>query len=316
MAAVLVGLLLSLAVMIFFVGLWRMTGAQDPVEERLRQYGVTVELVKSASSARAGLRRAWPGTTRLLAGLGLGPRLATALARADFPLTAAEFSLVVLGFGVLGLLIGMVRGGLLFGLPAALLAGALPIFYMRNRQRSRLKALTEQLPDVLTMLVGSLRAGYGLPQSIDLLRGQLPPPVSVEFGRVIRAVGVGLPLQDALAEMAVRTGSDDLSLVVTAINVQYELGGNLAQILESISDTVQDRIRMRREIRSLTAQQRLTGYVLAGMPIVTGIGLFIVNAEYMGRLFAPGASRLIPAVALLLQVVGFLVIRRIVDIEV
>ena len=112
--------------------------------------------------------------------------------------------------------------------------------------------------------MGALRAGYGLPQALAMLTEQLPPPASVEFGRAMRAISLGMPVPRALGQMADRMDSDDLALMVTAIGVQYELGGNLAQTLETISETVRDRIKLKREIRTLTAQQRLTGLYPGG----------------------------------------------------
>jgi len=176
--------------------------------------------------------------------------------------------------------------------------------------------LTEQLPEVLTLLVGGLRAGHGLSQALETVVEQVGGPASTELGRALRAVELGLPVQQALNDMAARVRLDDLDLVVTAINVQYEMGGNLAQTLEVIGETVRDRIRMLREIRVLTAQQRLTGYILAVLPAAVGLGIFMLNAQYMRRLFEPGWIRLLPTAAVVMQIVGFLVIRRIVDIEV
>jgi len=312
------GMLVALAVLTGFVALWRITRSQDPMEARLQEYGASGPQPVSADSDAHAVRRrpAWSGVNRILTGFGLGSRLATTLARADLPLTAAEFTLIVLGAGLVGFLIGTVRLGPALGLALGALCGYLPILYVRFVQNRRQRAFTEQLPDVLTLVVGALRAGYGLSQALEVLVEQLPPPASTEFARVMRAVGLGLPLQQALSDMAERVGSDDLDLVVTAINVQYEMGGNLAQTLETIGETVRDRIRILREIRALTAQQRLTGYILAVLPMALAFIMFMLNPEYMSRLFEPGWIRLLPVAAGLLQVAGFLVIRRIVDIEV
>ncbi len=314
------GMLVALTVMIGFVALGRVVPAQDPIEARLKEYGISErEPVSGDTDADATRRRAaWPGVNRLLVGFGVGPRLATALARADVPMTAAEFALIMLGVGAAGFLLGTVRmgQGLGLGLGLAAIFGYLPILYVRFVQNRRQRAFTEQLPDVLTLLVGALQAGYGLSQALEALVEQLPPPASTEFARVMRAVGLGLPLQRALSDMAERVGSDDLGLVVTAINVQYEMGGNLAQTLETIGETVRDRIRMLREIRVLTAQQRLTGYVLAILPVAVALVIFMINPQYMRRLFEPGWIRMLPVAAVLMQIVGFLVIRKIVDIEV
>jgi tight adherence protein B len=312
------GMLVALTVMIGFVALGRVVPTQDPIEARLKEYGVSErEPVSGDTDAHATRRRAaWPGVNRLLAGFGLGPRLATALARADLPLTAAEFALIMVGAGAAGFLLGTVRMGLGLALALAAIFGYLPILYLRSKQNHRQRAFTDQLPDVLTLLVGALRAGYGLTQSLEMLVEQLPPPASVEFARVMRAIGLGLPVHRALSEMAERVGSDDLDLVVTAIGVQYEMGGNLAQTLDTIGDTVRDRIRILREIRVLTAQQRLSGYILAVVPPFLGLMLFVLNPEYMSGLLEPGWIRLLPIAAVLMQVAGFLVIRSIVDIEV
>jgi tight adherence protein B len=261
---------------------------------------------------------------RLLAGLGLGPRIAIALARADLPLKASEFSLIVLTAGGLGFAIGALRVGSVLGPvqgPVAGLAlgtvfGAVPIFYLRMKVAQRQRAFTAQLPDVLTLLVGSLRAGHGLAQALDTLVEEVQPPAKVEFARVMRAVGLGMPVQGALRDMAERVGSDDLDLIITAITAQYEMGGNLAETLETIGATVRDRINLLREIRVLTAQQRYTGYVLAVLPVVSGVLLFVLNPRYMGGLFEPGWVRLLPVTAIGLQLVGFLIMRRIVDIDV
>jgi tight adherence protein B len=310
------GLLVALAVLLGFVALWRILRSQDPTEERLKEYGAGEPAPAGAGAQPYSARRRLPTVTRLLAGFGLGPRLAAALARADLPLTAAEFAVIVVLAGALGFAVGALRGGLLAGLLLALLAGLLPVLYLRLRESRRRQAFTAQLPDVLTLLVGALRAGYGLSQALEMLVQELEPPASTEFGRVMRAVELGQPVQRALSEMAQRVGSDDLDLVVTAITVQYEMGGNLAQTLETISETVRERIRLLRQVQVLTAQQRFTGYLLAAWPLFLAVALYLLNPGYIGRLWAPGWIRLLPVAAVLLQIVGFFVIRRIVDIEV
>jgi tight adherence protein B len=255
-------------------------------------------------------------TQRLLLRLGLGPALVQALMRADVPLTAAEFALLVMLLAGFGGALGFLRIGLLGGVGVGFLCAFLPFGYLRHRQARRLKLLTDQIPDVLTLLVGGLRAGYGLNQAIETLVQQMPAPSSVEFGRVLKAVALGVPIQRALKDMAARAGSDDLSLVVTAINVQYEMGGNLALVLDNISQTVRERIRIGREIKVLTSQQRLTGYILAGFPVLLALGLTLIQPDYFAPFFEPGPIRLLPVAALVMTVVGFFFMRRIVDIDV
>ncbi len=151
---------------------------------------------------------------------------------------------------------------------------------------------------------------------MGLLVDEMSDPASKEFARVTQAITLGVPVQRALADMAGRVGSSDWDMVVTAINVQYETGGNLAQTLDTIGYTVRDRIRLLRDIRVLTAQQRLTGYVLALLPFFVGFCMFIISPQYISRLFEPGWIRLLPVGAIILEIIGFLIIRRIVDIDV
>lgn len=321
--ALLFGVLVAVAVLVGFIATWRLVERGDPTEDRLRRYAESLEVPEGGDADRPRRpRQSW--VERLLGGFGLGSSLASALARADVPLTVAEFLLVVLGAALVGLLIGLFRIGPVLGPPIGPLAGlglavvlgALPLLYLRIKEASRRRAITEQLPDVLTLLVGSLRSGQGLSQAIGMLVDEVPPPAGDEFARVNRAMELGMSVQHALWDMAERVGSDDLDLVVTAITVQYEMGGNLAETLETIAATVRDRINLLREVRVMTSQQRFTGYILAALPLATGLLIFIVNPEYMGRLFEPGWVRLLPAAAVLMQIVGYLIMRRIVDIEV
>lgn len=311
------GLLVALAVLIGFAAVWRTLRRMDPVDARLQEYGITVGQPLDADPDQDTAQRRFtlPTVNRLLTGFGLGPRLAKTLTRANVPLTAAEFAMIMLGAGMVAFFVGTVRLGPLLGLPLGLVAGYAPIIVVGYKAGRRQRAFVDQLPDVLTLLVGALRAGYGLSQALQTLVNQLPPPASEEFARVTRAVGFGLSVQQALNEMAERVGTDDLDLVVTAINVQYEMGGNLAQTLDTIGETVRDRIRLLREIQVMTAQQRITGYVLAGWPLVLGFAIFLINPGYASRLLEPG-MRWLPAMAVVMQILGFLAIRKIVDIEV
>jgi tight adherence protein B len=307
--------LIWIAVMIGFAAVWRLAPQRDEVEERLHAYGWQpgVDLDVNEDGEQ---RKKYPLTQRVLMRLGAGPALAKALMRADLPVTAAEFTLIVILIVAFGAALGMWRIGLLGGIGLGILFGLVPFLYLRMRQARRLKALTEQIPDVMTLLVGGLRAGYGLNQAIETLVTQMPAPSSTEFGRVMRAVALGVPIQRALKDMAERAGSDDMSLIVTAINVQYEMGGNLGTVLESISQTVRERIRITREIKVLTAQQRLTGYILAAFPVFLAVVLTLIQPDYFAPFFEPGPIRLLPLVAIIMLAIGFFFIRRIVDIDV
>ena len=158
------------------------------------------------------------------------------------------------------------------GNPLALLVGALigfilPRFWLGRRKSGRLNAFNKQLPDTITLIANALRAGSSFLQAMELVVRESRPPISAEFGRVIREVNLGLPFEHALENMVRRVQSDDLELMATAISIQHQVGGNLAEILDSIAYTIRERIRIKGEIRTLTAQQRLSGYVVAVLPI-------------------------------------------------
>jgi len=311
-------LLMGVLVLIGFVGLWSMTGGRDPVDDRLAEYGYREEVTPNGQSRDVGsgerLRRTM---NRLINGFGLGYKLADSVMQADLPMTASEYVLVVAGIALLGFLIGtFVLGEVLFGALLAVVGLFIPGMFVRSRRAKRQRQITEQLPDVLTLMVGALRSGYGLSQAIELLVEQLPDPASKEFERVQRATGFGLSIQQALTDMANRIGTDDVALVVTAINVQSETGGNLATTLDTIGVTVRDRLKLKRDIRVMTSQQRFTGYVLAFLPVALGVIIYLLNPEYMSQLFQPGLVRILPVMAVIFQILGFMAMRKIVDIEV
>jgi len=312
------GLLVGVLVLIGFVGIWSVTGGRDPVEDRLSEYGYREELTDNGQARDVGRGerfRRW--LNRVVNGFGLGYRLADTVMQADLPLTASEYVLIVAAAAIAGFLFGtFVLGEVLFGIILAVVGLVVPGIYVRSRRSKRQRQITEQLPDILTLMVGALRSGYGLSQAIELLVDQLPPPASKEFERVQRATGFGLSIQQALTDMANRVGTDDISLVVTAINVQSETGGNLATTLDTIGVTIRDRLKLKRDIRVMTSQQRFTGYVLAFLPIALAVIIYLLNPEYMSQLFEPGLVRILPIIAVVLQIIGFFAMKKIVDIEV
>jgi tight adherence protein B len=313
---ILTAILIALAVLSFFIAFRRFMPQGDPLEARLREYGLSdyVRLGNPKEAPQAPQRFAL--VNRMLHGFGLGEKLAHALMRADVPLTAAEFAVAMFVLGTGGFIVGSwrVNGGV--GVVLGILFAIAPLFYLKFAEGRRRSKFIAQLPDLLTLLVGSLRAGYGLSQAIDLVAHEVPPPAGKEFAIVMRAVGLGVPLQRALDAMAERIGSDDLDLMVTAINVQYEMGGNLSTVLETISETIRERVRVLREVQVLTAQQRLTGTILAFIPVGLSIGLAIARPGYFDPFFEPGLVRILPIMAIGMMVMGFGLIQMIVNIKV
>jgi tight adherence protein B len=292
-----------------------MVGPDPDLEERWAISVRPMSRPQGASSAKGTSPIATQLNTRL-GRMGFAARMSVDLARANLPMTVSEYILVTVGV-VAG---GFVLGGILTrqfvgGLLLAMVAYFIPGLYVKRRQAQRLKQFQGQLADVLSLLVSSLRAGYGLIHAMGLVVQEMPAPSSEEYGRVVREVGLGFSLKDALAHLVRRVDSDDLELMVTAINIQHEVGGNLAEILETIGDTIRERVRIKGEIAVMTSSQRMTSYVLTGLPILVGIAIMVINPSYMMAMFQPGWPLLIPVTAGLMMVFGFLLTRKVIDFE-
>ncbi len=316
-----VGLLVAAAVGLTLYGLSRVVRSRGDVEDRIEtwinQPGERPKANGGADHALARHSNLVNKVDQLLSRRGFAASLATDLARADLSLTVTEYMVLCLGLALAGFLIGYVIGrNAAFSMLLGLVCALAPQFYVGRRQASRLGTFNRQLPDVLERLIGSLRAGYGLSQAVEWVAKQMPNPAGGEFARVVREMQLGRSLAQALDSMVRRLDSDDLALIVTAIQIHYEVGGSLAEILETVSETIRERVRIQREIRVLTAQQRFSGYVLIALPIGLAILLYIMNPDYEGRLFEPGITLCIPIGAAIMMVFGYLIMRRIIQIEV
>ncbi len=315
-----IGLVSLLLVALLFM-LTRRTASGPDVGSRLSQYagrqGLRVEReeTKALSRIDAAVARGKQGS-----------QIARNLARADIKLTVTEFIGVkilaaLLGVG-LGALIG--RANSLAMLLSALVGGILlsfvPDLYVAFAARRRVKAFNNQLGDSITMMANSLRSGYSFLQSLELVSREAPAPTSQEFRRVVQEVGLGLSTEQALANLLKRVPSDDLDLLITAVNIQMEVGGNLAQILDTIGHTIRERVRIKGEIAVLTAQGRISAYVITALPIGLAIFITLINPDYMAPMFKlglpPQAWCCLPVAGVVMIVIGFLVIMKIVNIEV
>ncbi len=198
----------------------------------------------------------------------------------------------------------------------AVLGWFLPGVWLGRRQAARLKAFNDQLADTIALMSNSLRSGLSLFQSMEMISRESEPPVSEEFHRIVREVALGVGPQDALLRLVRRVDSEDLDLLVTAILVQFEIGGNLSRILDSIASTIRERVKLQGEVRTLSAQGRMSGYILSGMPLAIGGILMLVAPSYMGKLFTPGPWLVLPILAAVGISIGTLVMRKLVAIEV
>lgn len=312
---VFIGILVVAAVATLLIGVRRVLQTTDVVQSRVEAWAQPATQADEIDRQKDSRHRSRPGS-------GVGPpgwreAVARDLARADLSLTVGEYLLVRAAIVLGAFLIGFVaQRNLILGLLLGVIAHFLPPAYVRMRQARRLQEFNRQLPDVLDQLVGSLRVGYGLNQSVEWVADQMPAPAGAEFDRVIREMQLGQSLADALDNMVRRVASDDLALIVTAIKIQHESGGSLAEILETVGHTIRERVRIQREINVLTAQQRYSGYTMMLLPIALAIFLMLINPEYEMKLFAPGPTLCIPIGAGIMMVLGFFAMRRIVNIDV
>ena len=315
-----IGLIVGgVAILVLVVGIVSTIRSRGSVEQRLQTFAGTTEV--QIDDKKDSKRRSTPiadSLNRALEGRKVSENLATQLARADLKLTVGEFLslqvVVALGIGAIGYVLS---GTIVLGILAAVLGWFAPRWFVSYRQGVRLRAFNDQLGDALNLMVNGLRSGYSVMQAMEAVSREMPPPIAVEFSRIVQEVQIGISLDQALANMMRRIKSDDLDLVVTAINVQREVGGNLAEILDVISFTIRERVRIKGEIRTLTAQGRYSGYVISLLPIGLALVLFCVNKPYVSRLFTSGWCGWAMVVCGLLMIgTGFIAIQKIVAIEV
>lgn len=282
--------------------------------------GATGFEVETGSEVLRQHKRSLPLFGGLIEGKSWAEQTAGRLERAEIRLTVSEFvALRVFAALILAALPLVLLGGA-FGFLAALGAGVagfqLPNLYVNMAASKRQKKLNDQLPEALTMLSNSLKAGFGLMQSLDLVSRELAHPMSTELRRVIQDVSVGMPRDEALQNMASRCGSADLDIVVTAMLIQQSTGGNLAEILDNVGYTMRERIRIRGEIKTLTTQQMMTGFIIGGLPIAL-LGIFsVVSPGYTSPLFTETIGNLLLVGAAVMEFIGVVIIKRILAIEV
>jgi tight adherence protein B len=324
----------ALAILTIAVGV--ANSGNSGVSDRLERYASGKTDAKKVSTGQGPISdliaqsAAMANLNKVVEQRDFGANLSRELARADLKLKPSEYLFIwagsIIGVPVLMFIFSFFLPAL--GSPLILLIGALigfmlPRFWLGRRKNGRLGAFNKQLPDTITLIANALRAGSSFLQAIELVVRESRPPVSTEFGRVIREVNLGLPFDAAMENMVRRVRSDDLELMATAITIQHQVGGNLAEILDSIAYTIRERVRIKGEIRTLTAQQRLSGYVVGFLPIGLAGFLFIAAPGFMDPMFAnPPAVLGLPAGVIILvfggimMFIGFMLIRRIVDIEV
>lgn len=309
---------IGLAGVVTILGLVNVLSGSDDVAERIQTYAAIREdtLRAGRGRGRARLMR-WRTQLNTMLSMLTSEELNLRLLSANWPITETEYILIRIG----GLLGGFALGWFIFGsvLPGvglAIVAFLIPEVLLRRSIYTRRLRFEKQLVDVLVLIKGAVGAGVSFLQALDLVVQEMKPPASEEFRRVRREVALGLPLSQALNNLHARMQNDDLFLLITAVNINIQVGGNLSTMLEAVTHTIRERIRLFGEVRALTAMQRYSGYMLTLLPFLTAAILFILNPSYIGGLFKPGPLLCIPIGALILVLLGNILIRVMARVEV
>jgi tight adherence protein B len=313
---------LLVAVVLLVVGLVvTLTSQRSLVDERLESYlqqGKEVPDLTEDKPKGSSFLSGW--ITSRVETTSFGERISRELARADLKFKSGEYVILVilasLVTGVLGYFFG--GGSFIFAIAGAIFGLYIPRFFVRFQQGKRLAKFNDQLPDMLNLMVNGLRTGFSALQAMEAVAKELPSPISDEFRRVVQEMSLGVPMEGALENLERRIASDDLDLAVTAINIQREVGGNLAEILDTISYTIRERIRIQGEVRSVTAQVSYSGKFLALMPIGLSLILWGLNRDYMMQFFQQpwqcGAGMLCGAAGLL--IIGYYALNQLGKVEI
>lgn len=239
------------------------------------------------------------------------------LIQADVPLTGEELAVIqVVVATPLAYLLMIFTSEVVIGIVSFLIFWMMPLIYIRRKKAQREKKFNEQLGDALGIFSNSLKAGYSYLQAVNSVAKEMPNPISKEFGRVLKEMSFGLDQTQSLMNLLKRVESEDLKLMVTAIIIQKETGGNLSEILDNIAETIRDRVRLQGEVKTLTAQGRFSGMIVAIVPFALGLFMYTVNKPYIMLLFNEPIGRMMLGAAVVNEIIGVLMIRKIIKIEV
>ena len=316
-------LLVLVAVAMFAYGVFLLVTRESHLTNVLQPYSEgygpqdDLESADDGSYAKTAIiQRAVEVTEQFADSQGYLAKAEASLERANLPLRAGEALFFYAAIIIIATIAGFALGGFIFGLVIGLFAAMIPlaaVSYLASRRRKQFLAL---LPDTLQLLSGTLRAGYSLMQGVEAISQEVEDPMGQELRRVVTESRLGRPLEEALEGVAERMDSPDFSWTVMAIRIQREVGGNLSELLLTVADTMTQRERLRRDVAALTAEGRISAIVLACLPIGLGIMMYLINPTYMGKLFNDTLGNIMLGLAALGMVVGFVWMKKIIDIEI
>lgn len=309
-----------LVIIIVVVAISMRSRRTDEIEDRLgryTEYESYVDLSEEGAETKDDEPSQFTKTLdNVLTQREFGQNTKVSLAKADLKITVAEYFAIQVIATIAAFAVVTLLRGLVLGIVAAAMGFFGPRIYVSRRQSGRYIKFEEQLPDTVSLWVNGLRSGYSVLQAMEAIAKEAPDPTASEFRRVVQEVQLGIAMEDALDHLLIRMESEDLDLIVTAVNIQREVGGNLAEILDVIGHTIRERIKLKGEVRVLTSQGRYTGYLISGLPILLALLLMVISPDYMGGMFT---NRLCgwPMLGLGLGLIGMgtAAIARIVDID-
>ncbi len=324
----LVGVLVAVSCWSLLYGLlWLFRGREARVRARIKQF-VTEEndnQVTEAQQQRQLRENLFSNLDTRLSAQSLFKsmfeKVGDDISKADLRITVTEFILIQLSVSagmalMLVLLSPLPLFSFVFGFIGFLAGITLARSYLRFMGRRRVSRFEDQLPDTLSILASSVRGGFSLFQALQLIAHEANEPCKTEFLRVIHQLSLGAPMDDALGGLARRMPTEDVDILVTAISLQHQTGGNLAHVLDIVATTVRERHRVEREIRGLTGQQRFSAILLSSMPFLLAAVLFVISPSYVGRLFTWGWVLVMPVGAFISTIIGLILMRRIASIDV
>ena len=293
-------------------------GDRRKIVERMQEQASLKEAkaVEKSILRQKGLVTA-QGYERLLQKVNIIRKIQRMLDQANLLWSAPRFLINLLGASALALILCLlITRSVSISAIVGLSAFFLPLIVVNIKRKMRMKKLVEQLPDIFELISQALRAGHSLASGIQLVSKQTPDPAAIEFGRVFHEQNLGIKIEDALKHMADRVGQLDVELFVTAVLIQRQTGGDLAEVLTKIGGVIRGRIEVMGQVRALTAEGRMSGVVLCALPVVVFMASYSLNPDYAGVLLYEQAGQYLLGAGIVCQILGMLLIKKIVNIKI
>ena len=257
-----------------------------------------------------------PTVNRVLSRFRFSKNLQRLIDQAGIPMKAGALVLGILSLGgLVFLLVLTFSDNILLALGAGLPASSLPYLYVRRKKKKRREEFEALLPEAIDLISNALKSGFSLESALSMVSREIPDPVGIEFAVAFEEQNLGISLAEALSNVSERVESEDFGLFVTALTIQKKTGGNLVEILEKIGNTITERFQLKRQVRVFTAQGRFSGFVLVLLPIVMAVALMVISPEYLKILLVEKAGNYLLGAAIIMQIIGIWVIKRIIDIR-